>query len=34
MLYTEWKWEDAIAVAKKKARARGIKEGEARGISR
>jgi hypothetical protein len=30
MLYTEWKWEDAIAVAKKEARDRGIKEGEAR----
>jgi hypothetical protein len=30
MLYTEWKWEDAIAVAKKEARARGIKEGMAK----
>jgi DNA-binding CsgD family transcriptional regulator len=30
MLYTEWKWEDAITVAKKEARVKGIKEGEAR----
>ncbi|MDR0517917.1 MAG: hypothetical protein LBH25_12815 [Fibromonadaceae bacterium] len=38
MLYTEWKWEDAIAVAKKEAEARGeargVAKGEARGMNK
>jgi hypothetical protein len=34
MLYTEWKWEDAIAVREKEAKARGRVEGEARGEAR
>jgi predicted transposase/invertase (TIGR01784 family) len=34
MLYTEWKWEDAIAVREKEARVKGIKEGEARGMAK
>ncbi|MDR0517316.1 MAG: hypothetical protein LBH25_09770, partial [Fibromonadaceae bacterium] len=34
MLYTEWKWEDAIAVAKKEAEARGRRDGEARGMKK
>jgi hypothetical protein len=34
MLYTEWKWEDAIAVREKEAKARGIKEGMAKGMAK
>ncbi|MDR0516541.1 MAG: hypothetical protein LBH25_05790 [Fibromonadaceae bacterium] len=34
MLYTKWKWEDAIAVAKEEAKARGIKEGMAKGMAK